>query len=98
MSEQHRPLVVMQDEALLDEVLRLAAAAGCEVEVAPDPPAARGSWLRAPPVLVDGTALQAGLRGQVPARSGVALGGRGQPPGGRWRAAVPAGAAQGVAP
>jgi len=94
MSEQHRPLVVMQDEALLDEVLRLAAAAGCEVEVAPDPPAARGSWLRAPQVLVDGTALQAGLRGQVPARSGVALVCRGQPPDDCWRSAFTAGVEQ----
>jgi secretion/DNA translocation related CpaE-like protein len=46
------PLFVTTDEALLDELLRLAAAAGTTPEVAHDPAAALRSWLKAPLVLV----------------------------------------------
>jgi secretion/DNA translocation related CpaE-like protein len=48
----NRPLVVTADPDLLDDVLRLAAAAGVDVDVASDPIAARHSWSRAPLVLV----------------------------------------------
>jgi secretion/DNA translocation related CpaE-like protein len=47
-----RPLLVTADPELLDDVLRLCAAAGVDVEVAPDPTAARPAWARAPLVLV----------------------------------------------
>jgi secretion/DNA translocation related CpaE-like protein len=46
------PLFVTADETLLDELLRLAAAAGSTPEVAPDVPAALRGWLQAPLVLV----------------------------------------------
>ncbi|HET6286627.1 MAG TPA: septum site-determining protein Ssd [Amycolatopsis sp.] len=52
MTEEH-PLVVAGDDILLDEILRVAAAAGCEVERAPDLDAARGRWARAPLVVLD---------------------------------------------
>ncbi|ANN14666.1 helicase [Amycolatopsis orientalis] len=52
MAEEH-PLVVAGDDVLLDEILRVAAAAGCEVERAPDLAAARGRWARAPLVVLD---------------------------------------------
>jgi secretion/DNA translocation related CpaE-like protein len=48
----NRPLVVTADPDLLDDILRLAAAAGVEVDVAPDPIAARHGWSRAPLVLI----------------------------------------------
>ena len=48
----NRPLVVTADPDLLDDILRLAAAAGVDVDVAPDPVAARHGWSRAPLVLV----------------------------------------------
>jgi secretion/DNA translocation related CpaE-like protein len=46
------PLFVTADETLLDELLRLAAAAGITPEVAHDAPAALRAWLTAPLVLV----------------------------------------------
>ncbi|MGC4112837.1 MAG: septum site determining protein [Nocardioides sp.] len=46
------PLLVTADESLLDELLRLAAAADCTPEVARDVPAALRAWRRAPLVLV----------------------------------------------
>ncbi|OZM73400.1 helicase [Amycolatopsis antarctica] len=54
----NRPLVVISDEALLDEVLRLAAAVGCETERAPDLESARPRWADAPLVLLDDTAAR----------------------------------------
>src|ERR1700709_1207873 len=50
------PLIVTADESLLDELLRLAAAAGTTPEVAHDVPAALRGWLHAPLVL-DGAGL-----------------------------------------
>lgn len=47
-----RPLIVTTDAELLDELVRLAAAAGVEPEVAPDAVAARRRWTAAPMVLV----------------------------------------------
>ncbi len=46
------PLIITRDETLLDELLRLTAAAGVTPEVAPDPGAALRSWSAAPVVLV----------------------------------------------
>jgi secretion/DNA translocation related CpaE-like protein len=46
------PLFVTADDSLLEEMLRLAAAAGTTPEVAHDVPAALRAWLKAPVVLV----------------------------------------------
>lgn len=46
------PLLVTDDPDLLDELLRLAAAAGVQPELARDPAAALPGWRRAPLVLV----------------------------------------------
>ena len=46
------PLFVTSDQTLLEELLRLAAAAGVTPEVAPDPATALHSWGTAPLVLV----------------------------------------------
>jgi secretion/DNA translocation related CpaE-like protein len=46
------PLLVTADESLLDELLRLSAAAGTTPDVAHDVPAALRGWLKAPLVLV----------------------------------------------
>jgi secretion/DNA translocation related CpaE-like protein len=46
------PLIVTRDQALLDELLRLAAAAGTRPEIAADSGAALRGWARAPLVLV----------------------------------------------
>lgn len=67
------PLVVTADGDLLDELLRLAAAGGSEVEVAADPAAARSRWLPAPLVLVGGDQAQPCLRSRLPRRPRMVL-------------------------
>ncbi|WP_176731986.1 septum site-determining protein Ssd [Micromonospora rhizosphaerae] len=61
------------DGDLLDELLRLAAAGGTEVELAADPAAARARWLPAPLVLVGSDQAQACLRARLPRRSRMVL-------------------------
>ena len=68
-----RPLVVTGDESLLDDLLRLAAAAGVEVDVAPDPTAARGSYTAAPVVVVGVDQAGSCLRARLPRRPDVVL-------------------------
>jgi secretion/DNA translocation related CpaE-like protein len=87
-----RPLVLVEDEALLDELLRLAAAAGCELQRAPDVAGLRAGWSTAPLVLLDeagaGRCAGAGLA----RRPGVLLVCSGDPPPEAWQVAVRAGA------
>jgi secretion/DNA translocation related CpaE-like protein len=61
------PLIVTADDTLLDELLRLAAAAGTTPEVAHDIPAALRAWPRAPLVLV-GEDLADALARAAPSR------------------------------
>lgn len=68
-----RPLLVTGDEDLLDELLRLAAAAGTELEVATDPTAARGHYRVAPLVLLGADQARACLRARLPRRGDVVL-------------------------
>jgi secretion/DNA translocation related CpaE-like protein len=68
-----RPLVVADDPELVDDLLRLAAAACVEVEVVPDPVAARASWSSAPVVLVVGALGAACARARLPRRPRVVL-------------------------
>ncbi|GAB3160381.1 septum formation initiator [Micromonospora sonneratiae] len=70
------PLVLTSDAELLDDLLRLAAAGGAEVEVAPDPPAARSRWAAAPLVMVGTDQAQACLRARLPRRPRVVMVGR----------------------
>jgi secretion/DNA translocation related CpaE-like protein len=67
------PLVVTADVDLLDDLLRLAAAGGTEVEVAADPAAARSRWSPAPLVLVGGDQAQPCLRARLPRRARLVL-------------------------
>jgi secretion/DNA translocation related CpaE-like protein len=87
---QPRVLTLITDEVLLDDVLRLAAAAGCELERAPDASAARLRWSAAPLVLLDEPAARdcAGLA----RRQRVVVLSHGEPPEGLWRHAVAVGA------
>ncbi len=91
-----RPLVAVADPVLLDDVLRLAAAASADLEVASDAVGARRSWPSAPLVLVGGdlaeslaSAVRAGL---LPRRDGVVVVTADLDDAGVWQRAVALGA------
>ncbi|MFE0511518.1 septum formation initiator, partial [Streptomyces sp. NPDC058964] len=73
---QGRPLIVTEDTELLDDLLRLCAAAGATPEVHHGLPERRGGWEAAPLVLVGDDAARR-LRGAA-RRRGVVLVGRDQ--------------------
>jgi secretion/DNA translocation related CpaE-like protein len=68
-----RPLVLTGDMALLDDVLRLAAAAGVDAEVVPDPAAARGLWLDSPLVVIGEDAVAGVEHAALPRRPGLVI-------------------------
>ncbi|GAA5164924.1 MULTISPECIES: septum site-determining protein Ssd [Amycolatopsis] len=84
-----RPLVIVSDEALLDEVLRLAAAVGCAVERAPDLASAGAAWARAPLVLIDEEVVEGEVG--LPPRAKVFLVTKGEPSKSTWASAFAAG-------
>ncbi|MFF8451683.1 septum site-determining protein Ssd [Streptomyces leeuwenhoekii] len=87
---QSGPLIVTEDTALLDDLLRLCAAAGATPEVHHSVPERRGGWEAAPLVLVGDDAARR-VRG-VARRRGVVLVGRDPDDSGVWRRAVEIGA------
>jgi secretion/DNA translocation related CpaE-like protein len=88
----NRPLLVTADPDLLDDVLRLGAAAGVDVEVAHDPLGARVGWSTAALVLVGDDVSVAVGRASMRRRSGVVLVGRDLDAGDIWKRAVAVGA------
>ncbi|QKW07354.1 septum formation initiator [Streptomyces sp. NA04227] len=85
------PLIVTEDTALLDDLLRLCAAAGARrPQVHHGVPRARGTWEAAPLVLVGDDA--AGRVRTAGRRAGVLLVGRDQDDAGVWRRGVEIGA------
>ncbi|MFE4691002.1 septum site-determining protein Ssd [Streptomyces sp. NPDC056749] len=84
------PLIVTEDAELLDDLLRLCAAAGAVPEVHHGPPGERGGWERAPMILVGDDAARV-CRGTA-RRPGVMLVGRDQDDPDVWRRAVEIGA------
>lgn len=84
------PLIVTEDLGLLDDLLRLCAAAGVEPDVHHRVPERRASWTDPPLVLV-GDDVAARCRGAV-RRPGTLLIGRDQGDPGLWRLAVEIGA------
>lgn len=66
-----RPLLVTADETLLQELLRLAAAAGATPEVAADPAAVLRAWATAPCVLVGDDVAARAVRCAPERRDGV---------------------------
>jgi secretion/DNA translocation related CpaE-like protein len=67
------PLLVTGDPQLLDEVLRLSAAAAVHLEVAADPGAARSGFATAPLVLLGGDLVAAALRARWPRRANLVV-------------------------
>lgn len=90
--DQPRTLVLVTDDELLDDILRLAAAASCELERVPDTSAARLRWSSAPLVLLDEPAARACAQAGLARRQRVVVVNRGEPPGGLWQHAVAVGA------
>ncbi len=88
-----RPLLVSNDPALVDDVLRLAAANGVEVHLAPDGDSARARWSGAPLVLV-GADLAATVAGTRPLRRPDVLLVTRSPSQDDWQNAVGVGAEQ----
>lgn len=86
-----RVLALLADCELADELLRLAAAAGCELELAPDAAAARLPWARAPLVVLDATTAQQCAGAGLPRRDRVVVLATGADEG-VWRSAVAVGA------
>ncbi len=72
-ADRARPLVITADPELLDELLRLAAVGFGEVDVAPDPAAARSLWSVAPLVVIARDAAPACIRARLPRRTQVVL-------------------------
>lgn len=90
---ENRPLVVSDRAEVIDDLVRLAAAAGVTVEVCPDLSAARRSWARAPLVLVDDAVVGSAEVVAVPRRdTGVVLVGRDLDDPSVWRHGVRIGA------
>jgi len=88
-----RPLLVTARPDLLDDLLRLAATAGTELEVAHDATGARRSWSTAPLVVVAADAAPGCARARLPRRDGVVLLGDDLDDAGVWQLAVEVGAA-----
>ena len=67
-----RPLVITQDDQVLDDLLRIAAAAGVEVMHCRDPES-RASWRSAPVVLIDAALVPAAVLVRHSRRPGVVM-------------------------
>jgi secretion/DNA translocation related CpaE-like protein len=89
-----RPLIVTADEVLLDDLLRLAAAAGTVPEVATDIAAARRAWATAGAVVVGADLAEAVSEVHLPRRDGVVLVASHAPDSKTWAHAVALGAAK----
>ncbi|MFD2091657.1 septum site-determining protein Ssd [Blastococcus deserti] len=87
-----RPLVVSSDERLLDDLLRLLAAAGAEPELATGGPALRRAHRQAPLVLIGADALAAGALRSLQRRPGVVVVAARDLPATGWAGAVEIGA------
>jgi secretion/DNA translocation related CpaE-like protein len=87
-----RPLLVTADPGLLDDVVRLGAAAGVELTVHSGPGAARAAWAEAPAVLVGGDVAEDCVRAGLPRRGDVVLVGLDLDDARVWRRAVDLGA------
>ncbi|QUF08035.1 hypothetical protein KCV87_19150 [Actinosynnema pretiosum subsp. pretiosum] len=91
-----RSVVLVDGAELLDEVLRLAAVAECELERVVDVTALRGRWHDAPVVLLDERAVVACAEAGLPRRPGVLLVSTGPPGELTWPRAVELGVERAV--
>ncbi|APU12367.1 septum site-determining protein Ssd [Actinoalloteichus fjordicus] len=90
--QNDRVLVLSRDGELLDELLRMAAAAGCEVQRLPDAVAARAPWKAASLVVLDAMSVIEVASAGLPRRAGVVVVCVTPPAEEVWHAAVALGA------
>jgi secretion/DNA translocation related CpaE-like protein len=88
-----RPLAITADPVVLDDLLRIAATVGVQLDVAADAGAARRSWSAAPAVVVGPDVAVALSRRRLPRRDNVVLLGDDLDDAGIWQLAVEVGAA-----
>jgi secretion/DNA translocation related CpaE-like protein len=87
-----RPVAFVTDEALLDDLLKLAVAADCDLERIPDAPAARQCWSEAPLILLDKGAVAECIAESLPTRQSVVVVTRTPEPPHLWKQAMEIGA------
>lgn len=92
MSVIRRPVLVTDDADVRDDVLRLAVAAGVDVDVLRATDLARRRWLSAPLVMVGPDGARALADAGLPPRHGIVVVCRGGPPPSLWPSAVECGA------
>lgn len=90
----NRPIAMVGEESVLDDLLRLAAAAGCELERVPDLAGLRGRWKAAPLVLLDTAAATALAASPMTRRQGVLVVSQEEPDASAWEQALAVGAEQ----
>lgn len=83
-----RPVALLEDHELGADLERLAAAAGCRLDLVRDGVALRSHWAGAPLVLLDEGGLKACLRAGLSRRDGVVLVARSAPAPEIWEQAV----------
>ncbi|MEV4113503.1 septum site-determining protein Ssd [Nonomuraea sp. NPDC049695] len=88
----HRPLVITEDHALLDDLVRIAAAAGAQLDVAHAPAHARPFWNLAPLIAVGADQADAVAATSPPTRDQVLLVTRAAEDPDTWRKCVAVGA------
>ncbi|HEV2782474.1 MAG TPA: septum site-determining protein Ssd [Actinophytocola sp.] len=88
----NRPVALVDDGELLDDVLKLAAAAGCQVERLPDATAVRQHWNTAPLLILDASGVRECVELRLPRRGSVLVVTATQPSEELWRDAVAVGA------
>jgi secretion/DNA translocation related CpaE-like protein len=87
-----RVLALISSGPLQEEALRLAAAAGCELELSIDTAGARLPWAGAPLVLLDAASAQRCAQAGMPRRAGILVLTDGEADDALWRSAVAVGA------
>jgi len=87
-----RVLALISSGPLQEEALRLAAAAGCELEMSIDTAGARLPWAGAPLVLLDAASAQRCAQAGMPRREGILVLTDGEADDALWRSAVAVGA------
>jgi secretion/DNA translocation related CpaE-like protein len=88
----NRPVAFVSDETLLDDLLKLAIAASCELELVPDAAAARQCWSSAPLVLLDPAGVRECAAESLPARRAVVVVANDPGPPDVWKQAMEVGA------